>query len=75
MEPLQFSFNKPPFDVKDVVVCPFENRRGRLTGYNLVAQGGLPCQQAILGNFSNDVGREFVSQQVATLKAELNIAG
>jgi|GEM_PF-6454140 len=70
---LQFTFNKPTFPIQNIVVCPLENDRGHRLGYNLVAQGLKPNQQAIITRFSADDSRQFIADQVAELKSELHI--
>lgn len=70
---LEITFTKPAFPVSNVVVCPFENKRGLVLGYNLVAQGALPNQQQILGRFDAWIDRDYIDGQVAALKSEFKI--
>lgn len=71
--PLQDSFPKPAFVVINVAVNPVEDGKGRLTGYNLVAQGKTNNEQQIVGHYGTEVSREFIGSQAAILKDELSL--
>ena len=71
--PLQQSFQKPAFLVTTVVVNPVEDKRGLVTGYNLVAQGKANHEQQIVGHYDAAVEREFLNSEAETLKSEFTL--
>lgn len=73
MVPLQFTFNKPPFEVKEVALCPFENKRGLVTFYNFVAVGQTPNEQVILASVPAEMGSQFAHEQLTELERELAV--
>jgi hypothetical protein len=65
---LQVQFKPVSFPVKEVVVNTVENRRGQVLGYNIVARGVRPNEQAIVDNVGVDEGKVVVDQHLSAAR-------
>lgn len=71
---LESHFTRPSFTVKEIVVCPTEDKRGRLVGYNFVAQGRIGEQSIIGFQGKETTNKKLVGGYADLLRIEFGLS-